>query len=351
MVAERKRRGSRELAIGVAVLLGWLLAVLPAMARTQLHAGSWKAACSMDGELPAATRERAEAAALGLFRSVVAGDTTGARDALSSEAQSAIPQAAFDQTVQAAHHLGPFDPGKVQHVYLIAASGPEPLPKMGCGKSARDPDHVELSMRALPQQVHVQISAHSSAADWSVFVWLVPQGDAWKALSIDFALSSLGGRSSRDLQRLAEEQSGRGHTVNAALLYKAAQGVSDRGPNAVFDWKKALDQEFQSFTKPAEFAGEGPYAWVLGGKTYSIEAAYLAVSPPGLAIVLNRRFGNWPGEAAADLDNKEFGNALLQLHPELFDGFTAVIVNAIKVDDTVGLTSTFRLGGAPGPAG
>jgi hypothetical protein len=344
MVEDRKLRGSRERAIGVAVMLGWLLAAPPAMASSQLHIGAWKADCSMDGELPAATRDRAEAAALGLFRSVVAGDTAGAHGALSSEAQSAIPRDTFDQTVQSAHQLGPFDAGVVQHVYLIGASGPEPLPKMGCGKSARDPDHVELSMHALPQQVHVQISAHSSGADWSVFVWLVPQGDSWKAVSIDFALSSLGGRSSRDLQRLAEEQSGRGHPVNAALLYKAAQGVSDRGPNAVFDWKKALDQEFQSFTKPVEFEGEGPYAWALGAKTYPIEAAYLTVSPPGLAVVLNRRFDRWPGEAAADLDNKEFGDALLKLHPELYDGFTAVVVNAIKADDTVGLTSTFRLG-------
>jgi hypothetical protein len=344
MVEARRLRGAGHMAAGLAILAAWLCPLRAATAKTQVHLATLTASCAVDAEIPQAIRNAAEGAALGLFGRVVAGDTAGAHDALSDEAQSVIPRDSFDQTVRTAHQLGPFDTGMVRHAYLIEASGPGPLPKMGCGKSPKDPDHVELSMRALPQQVHVQIVAHTPGNDWSVFVWLVPQQQSWKALSIDFALSSLGGRTSRDLQRLAREQSGRGHPLNAALLYQAAEGVSDRGPNAVFDWKKGLDQDVRSFSEPAEFTGDGPYGWSLGGKTYQVEAAYLTVSQEGLAVVLNRRLDPWPGEAAADADNRDFGDALLKLHPEFYDGFTAVIVKAIKPDDTVGLTSSFELG-------
>lgn len=269
---------------------------------------------------------------------------------MSAGALSATAPTALAQVLKFVSLSAPYQSVHVAHTYQIdLKGGRDPLPKMNCGRSLKDPDAVELSMAAIPQQFHVEVAAHTINNDWSIFVWLIPDGGALRALSVHFDAAAISGRTSPDLRKLALEQVARGHSVNAALLYRAAEGVAGRGPNAVPIWKHDLDREVSGLQMPLELSGGFAGTWRLANRIFSANDIGVLGVGGDLNLMIVRHTDRWPDDASVDTDNRSFVTTILKDHAELADTFRAIIVRAMKPDGSGGFGTVYEFGKGFGP--
>jgi hypothetical protein len=304
-----------------------------------ITASAYAALCNVDDEIAQADRTKAEKAALDLAQNLTSGASEQVYAAISREAQSAIGLNDVIKIAGIVKLSGPFRNIHISHTYQINVKGcGEKLPPMVCFKTEDDPDRVTLSMRAVPEQFHVEVTVQGVNNDWSLFVWLIPEGDSLKALSFSFNMSAISGRTSRDLQRLAHDQNAKGHSLNAAFLYQAAGATASRGPNANPGWKQDLDKEMAAFVAPKDIAGK---QWRVGDQIFYIQNAGVMGIANDLNLILDRRLESWSTDAAADADNRNFVNAIVKAYPELAESFKAIIARAQKPDGTGSFGTVF----------
>jgi hypothetical protein len=333
------------------ILAGVLAAFLAGAGSTSAQPAAMS--CSVDKEVRASARAAPEKVALGLVTALLTGDAPTVFSLLAPEAQASM-EADLDRRVQAVGAEAPYSDIRVAHTYLIEVkSGADPLPPMICGKSLTDPDAVMLAMRALPQQFHVEVTARSRNNLWSVFVFLAPQPAGWRVLSFEMHVAGISGRSSQDLRKLALEQTSRGHALNATLLMKAAISSADRGPNVKSIWKQDLESALKKLETPPELSGEPPYPWTFDGRTYLVGSLGVVGIGGNLDLMIYRFTEVWPGAAAVDAESRGMIEALIKAHPELKETFPAIVVRALKPDQTGGWATAYEFAkgfGQPPPA-
>jgi len=305
----------------------------------------YAASCSVDREIPLVDRADAEDLALYVAQNLVRGNADKVYATLPREARSNIGPDKVAALAQTVNSKGPFENIHVIHTYLIEVKGGgDPLPPMVCGKSFSDPERVAVSMRALPRQFHVEIAAHSRNNDWSIFVWLIPEQGHLKALSLSFNASAISGLTARDLRQLALDQNSRGHALNATLLYRAAEAIAGRGPNATPAWKQDLDKEVAAFIAPRELAGKPPFVWRLDDQVFNIAGVSVMGVDGGLHLVFDRRLDRWESNADADADNRKFVTAITKAYPEFSDSFQSIVARAHKPDGSGGFGTVYQFG-------
>ena len=327
----------------MSILAGTLVACLAGATSASAQPRPQAMTCRVDKEVRAAERAEPQQAALGVVTALLTGDAASVDKALTPEAKAALGAGGLERLVRSVAGEAPYSDIRVAHAYLIEVqSGDDPLPLMTCGKSLTDPDAVLLAMRALPQQFHIEVTAKSRNNEWSVFVFLAPEQSAWRVLSLEMHVAGLSGRSSQDLNRLALEQKGRGHALNANLLMKAALAAADRGPNVRTIWKQDLQNALKTQGAPPELSGEAPYSWTLDGRTTRIASLGVIGIGGDLDLLIYRLADEWSGNAAADADSRALIESLVKAHPELRESFPAIIVRALKPDQSGGWATAFE---------
>jgi hypothetical protein len=300
--------------------------------------------CRVDKDVRPAERAQPEQVALGLATALLNGDAATVDKSLTPEARAALGNGGLERQVRSVAGEAPYTDIRIAHTYLIEVqSGQDPLPLMNCGKSVIDPDAVLLAMHAVPQQAHIEVTARSRNNTWSIFVYLAPdQSAAWKVLSFEMHLAAMSGRSSQDLNKLALEQKSRGHSLNATLLMKAAVAATDRGPNVRTILRQDLQSALKSLDPPPEMAGEAPYPWVFDGRTYRIASLGVIGINGDLDLLIYRLADEWSGKGPADADSRVMISALVRAHPELRESFPAIIVRALKPDQSGGWATAYE---------
>jgi hypothetical protein len=299
--------------------------------------------CRVDDEIPQADRSQAEKVAMDLAQDAMGGNPEEAYTLMAKEAQAKASLENVTKLTSAIKASGPFQNAHVAHSYFIELTGGgDKLPLTDCYKTSDGPERVTVPIRSLPRQFHVEVVAHTINNDWTMFIWLIPEGDSLKALAFTFNTSAISGRTSEDLLRLAREQNAKGHTYNAAFLLQAAEGISSRGPNAMPFWKTGLDNEAKSFVPPKEFTGKPPYQWHIGDQVFELQSGGLIGVGGNLNLVFDRKLMSWSDNAAADADNKAFVNAVVKAYPEFSESFRAIIAKAEKPDGTGGFTTVYE---------
>src|SRR5689334_2560362 len=113
--------------------------------------------CQVDKEIRAGSAAEPQRIALGLVKALLTGDQAAVDGALTPAAKAALGAGGVDRLVRAVAPEAPYSDIRLAHTYRIEVkSGADPLPPMICGKSLADPDAVMLTMRALPEQYHVE---------------------------------------------------------------------------------------------------------------------------------------------------------------------------------------------------
>jgi len=331
----------RRVAIAAAILAACVTA---GAAQAQGSASAFFARCKVDDEIAAADRHAAETTALALARATIAGDEVAILGDMTPAAQIATPP---DKLRSLLSYVASFAPYRDLHVERTFSINVEKVggvvPRIHCGKSASDPEAMWLSVMPSGHQIDVAISTQSRNNGWSFFVVLERDDDAWKAASFHIDGASAAGHSSRDFQKLAEAQAAKGHRINAALLYEAAIGVAERGPNAVPVWHAALVKEAAGFVLPKELARTTPLTWTAADPALGRATVALTAVAPNLALIFERHPQAWSNDAAADRDSQAFATSVIS-HAELSEVFSAVIVRAMRPDGSGGFGTVYEFG-------
>jgi hypothetical protein len=333
--------------------LAFMTMTVSAAVAAPLSASVYAASCRVDGEIPNAERATADTAALSLVQNLLAGNSTAAFAQMTQPAQAATTASGLSSIEQYLKIGVPYQDVRVAHTYLIGITrvGSGAVPPLHCGKSLNDPEAVILSVAPVPLQFDVEVTAHSRNNDWSAFVTLVPDKSGWKAASFHIAPSAMSGRSARDLGQLARAQLAKGHKLSAGLLYRAAQGLADRGPNAAPVWKQDLNREAAASALPAELQGGPPFRWRMGDQIFDVANASIIGIGGAFSLMIERRTTSWPDNATADRDARSLTTAIVKAHPELSDVFAGVIVRFYKPDGSGGFGTVYEFGkGFDGPA-
>lgn len=327
----------------VSILAWGLAAWLAGAAGASAQSAAQVMSCQVDKEIKAASSAEPQRIALAAVTALLSGDQAGVDAALTPAAKAGLGEGGVDRLVRSVATQAPYTDIRLAHTYRIEVrNGTDPLPPMICGKSLADPDAVMLTMRALPEQYHVEVTARSRNNEWSVFVFLTPEGSAWKVQAFELHVAGISGRSSRELNKLALEQKGRGHDLSAFLLMKAAVSTADRGASARPVWKQELESALSALPAPPEMAGEAPYAWTFDGRTYRIGTLGVVGIGPNLVLMIYRFADTWSGNAAADTESRAMIEALVKAHPELKESFPAIVVRALKPDQSGGWATAYE---------
>nr|QQZ49139.1 hypothetical protein JKL49_18610 [Phenylobacterium glaciei] len=159
---------------------------------------------------------------------------------------------------------------------------------------------------------------------------------------MQFDATAISGRTSAALRALAIEQAARGHHVNAVLLYRAAESIAGRGPNAIPVWKQDLDKEVRGLQMPPELSGGLEGTWRFANQTFSASDVGVLGVGGDLNLVIVRRTDRWTDDRTVDADNRSFVTTILKDHPALADSFASILVRAMKPDGSGGLATGYE---------
>jgi hypothetical protein len=302
------------------------------------NVSAYRFVCSVDDEIPRSDRSDAEKAAMAVAQEAMIGNPDQTYALMAKETQTTISPENIAKLTTAIKASGPFQNVHVAHSYFIEVTGGgDKLPPTDCYKTSGGPERATISMRPLPRQFHVEVAAHTANNDWSMFIWLIPEGDGLKVLSFSFNTSAISGRTSEDFLRLAREQNARGHTYNTAFLFQAAEELSSRGPNAMPFWKPELDKEVKAIIPPKDFTGQPPFLWHVGNQIFALRNGGVMGVGGNLYLVFDRRLENWGDNASADADNRAFVDAAVKAYPEFGESFQGIVARAYKPDGNAAL--------------
>lgn len=294
---------------------------------TATSQGLYTATCIKDGHIDAATRQAADSAAMEFAKSLF-----GAKPAPSAlfagDAQArAARQQLYAQFVAELHsseakNIAP------QHTYLIKSTGPA-TGQLNCTADASKPeDSVSLSVKSVPEQAHVLISAETASDNWALSVWLIPEQDKWKVQSFWMNASSMGGKDSTQLWDLARAQRQAGHALNAFVFYNAALQTVYRGEDFQWGIIQPISDDMAQLAVPAEVQGDPPYTWKDGANAYKITQVEPVAISGKLYVMIGQEVEPWQSNEQVDGWNRAVIAYFKLRFPEYADAFAGIAVRA-----------------------
>ena len=320
-----------------------LLPPIPAASQPP-PASVYLARCDVDNEIAVSDQDQASAAALDFARDLTSGRADQAYAALSAELQSQFSKEDMDKSAALAKSRNASDNIKINHIYKISVVMNSKNNLILCNSPRSADASVILSMRPEKEQYYVEIIARGPSNNWSLFIWLSPESGSLKLLGYSMNIEDISGKTSLDLENVADMQLLRGHYLNTALLYQAAEFVAQRGPNAIPTWKTDLDEQVKKFSWPEGLTGPSPRLWPVGETKIPILGLSILGLGGKLEFLVHRKPEAWPSDSEIDIENRNLISNIIKYYPELSDIFEAVIISAASPDDKTAFSSVYVFG-------
>jgi hypothetical protein len=234
---------------------------------------------------------------------------------------------------------------KVQHLYVIDAGAntvssnststtverddvPE---RLVCGNNPEMPDAwVSVAITRDSEQAYVLASADSTNHKLALTIWLARQQNKWKVHGFSFSIATLGDKGPVDLWDLARAEKFRGHQLNSALLFAAAEDLVDRGPYLRLGIQSKILQEAASFVKPDAIAGLPPFLWRANQTTWKVLNVALAADGGKIHVVISHEVGHWQSDDQVDDWNRALLAYFRNRFPEYAEVFSGVVAVALE---------------------
>ncbi len=140
--------------------------------------------------------------------------------------------------------------------------------------------------------------------------------------------SNIGELRPRELWEAAKAQQQKGHTFNAALLYRKAATLSDRGPAFQFAIGQLISEDLSKINVPDPIKGEPPYSWRNGQVTYKVEEVGMMAFEGNIYIVLLHEVKPWKTDEEIEAFNRQLIAYFKKQFPEYADTFAGVFARA-----------------------
>jgi hypothetical protein len=287
------------------------------------------ASCHTDDEIPAKDRAAADQVAMQFVQGALGPDpasaysmfTTDAKTDLSSEKFVTV----FKQSVQP---RGPFNSLRVAHTYFAKVSGGTQPQQVICGTLSSPNTWVAVTAKPGLTQAHVIVEAETFNNTWAFVLWLMPDQESWRIQYVQTVPTAMVGKSSEDLQNMAEVEKKKNHFFNTYILYAAAIQFTGRGPFFQLGIQPEIQKDFSALQPPHELRGPAPFTWQFGQASFKVlNVAALGVNKK-IYLNIDQEFEPWAADKDADAKNHELISAFQKAYPEYTDAFSGLVVRA-----------------------
>jgi hypothetical protein len=304
--------------LAAVALAGWASAAVGQLSYTK---------CFDDSEIAPAKRAALDKAAVGFVETLLGDSIANAYDLLSQGGRAVGPRDQFEAQVAPLIKSAAYKNLSVQHTYVVTLAGAPPQ-RVPCGILANANEMTFFRVTGVPEQAYVVLEAESRNNRWAVTVWLVPEDRTWKVQAFWQNVSTLGDDGPRDVLQHARAQLAKGHRMNAALLYGAARGLTERGPNMQLGLVQTIANEMAKMSVPQEVAGPGPYSWQT--KTFTAKVTHLGplVIAKKYYVAITHEVPALEPVQAVEVQNREVIEYFKARFPEYADEFSGIVVRA-----------------------
>jgi hypothetical protein len=288
----------------------------------QVRIGPTFSVCRTDDEMSQAEQAEIATPAIAVVRGMRSGETDAIYQMMSAEARAATAPDALAQASRAAGEPNLTGEITTRHVFRIFSVGSS----SGKAMCSTPSGNAFLARGGGMLTAYAQVIEPVNGAERSWIVWLERENDAWRIRAFHMAVSAIDDHSGEEFWRIAREQSARGHSFNATILYDVAQSALNRGPNMQAPEADGFAAEREAFQRHADLPGQPPLTFRLGGKEFPIR--WMTATGTGdnkLTLIIDRE-GAPVSEAEAPAFNRDLIDAMNQHRGEWREVFDAIAV-------------------------
>jgi hypothetical protein len=285
--------------------------------------------CGTDDEIPAKERAAADQAAMQFVQDALGPDPATAYALFTPDAKMNLTLEKFvTMFKQSVQPMAPFKNLHVAHTYLAKVPGGTQAQQVICGIISSPKTWVAVTAKPGPTQAHVILEAETLNNSWVFVLWLIPNEEAWLVQYVQALPSGMVGRSSEDLQNMAEAEKQKNHIFNAYILYAAAGQLAARGPFFQLGILPEIQENLSALRVPRELKGPPPFTWQFGQASFKVlNVGALGVNKK-IYLKIDQELQPWAADKDADDKNHELISAFAKAFPEYKDVFSGLVVRA-----------------------
>jgi hypothetical protein len=317
------RRHSSWLCVLLAVSL--CLLVVTRKASSQL----FTAGCKADDEISTKDRESVGQVALKFVQDALGPNSSDAFAAFTADAKESVPLEQFVSGFQnSIKPMGPFKDLRVAHTYVPRVMGGTQEQRVVCGSLSSPETWVAVNARPGPAEAYVIVEGDTVNNTNAFVVWLIPEQGNWRVQYVQFATTTMVGKSADDLRKMAAIENEKQHNFNAFILYAAALQLADRGPFFQLGIKPEIEKAIGNVQRPPILQGKAPFVWNFDKLTFRV----LNVGPIGIGgkiyLLVAHEIEPWSEDKEADRKNRDLIVAFAKAYPEYKEAFAGLVVRA-----------------------
>jgi hypothetical protein len=287
------------------------------------------ASCGTDDEIPPKDRAAADQVAMQFVQDALGPDPASAYSIFTTDAKTDLTSekfvVLFKQSVQP---RGPFNDLRVAHTYFAKVSGGTQAQQVICGTISSPKTWVAVTAKPGLTQAHVIVEAQTFNNTYAFVLWLMPDQESWRIQYVQTVPTAMVGKSSEDLQNMAEAEKKKNHTFNTFILYAAAMQFTGRGPFFQLGIQPEIQKDFSALQPPHELQGPAPFTWQFGQASFKVlNVGALGVNKK-IYLNIDQELEPWAADKDADVKNHELISAFAKTYPEYKDVFSGLVVRA-----------------------
>jgi hypothetical protein len=182
----------------------------------------------------------------------------------------------------------------------------------------------------------VIVEAETSNNSWAFVLWMIPDDGIWHVQYFQAVPVATVGKTSEDLQHMADAEKQKNHNFNAFILYVTALQLAGRGPYFQLGILPEIQEKLGTLQRPRELQGSAPFTWQFGEASFKV----LNVAPIGvntkMYLQIDQELEAWAADKDADDKNHALISAFSKAYPEFKDVFSGVVVRAHERGGTRG---------------
>ena len=288
--------------------------------------GAYMGVCLTNNDVSAADRQPYEAAGLAMAKDMVRGNLSDVYSQVSADAKSIVT---LSQLAALRQVSGPSMTTltflRVTHTYFLQAiTGGESTvtvlcPAVAAGTMSSPEDQVFVALKSSAKQAHVIVEGDGDKqSTWNFAFWLVLEDGVWRMRAVHFGPAVMFGKSASDYWADARDQRRLGHMFNAAMLYKAADGLASKGPNFQPGILREIEGDAKNLSVPPELKGAPPYLWKFGANSYRVLQVIPFFAGGETTLAVKVEVPSVGDNKATDESNHVLIRHLIDAYPEIF---------------------------------
>ena len=307
----------------------FLVCFTPFLAYCQTRLQPFVTTCKADEEISTKDGEAIAQVVLRFVQDAIGSNPFAAYALFTQDAKTTVPEESFVNSFQGGiKPMGPFRDLRVVHTYIAKVTGSTQPQRVVCGNLSSSSTWVSVNVKPGPAEAYAVVEGRTVNNTAAFVLWLITQDGKWHVQYVQYAITSMVGKSSEDLQKMASAENEKHHSLNAFLLYATALQLSDRGPFFQLGVRQEIEEAFQAVQRPTILQGQAPFAWNFDKSTFKVLNLGLIGVGGQIYLQIDHEIEPWKVDEEADRINRELIVRFAKAYPEYREAFAGLVVRA-----------------------